>query len=362
MQQFQTFPAPSRSIWQRRENEDRGRDPQAQTFVFPEARHISSVELRFCNIGDRSKPVDIEIVITGDQGLPTQEVVAGARVNMQGVVANTWHRVPFELPVYQPANTYLAVVIKTDDANHSISIAKLGSFDQTTQKWVTAQPYTAGDRFDGSNGLSWLLHPDSDIAMRINAAVFAPVTKTIDIGTFAAVAISDIVVRASVIQPEASTNVVFHVTLGGKTYKLLPDQTLELDAFYTGNVVVKAVLTGTARVSPILSRDVLVIFGKMKASGSYVGRLFTMGNPVRLDIVFSAWLPNGATVTVAADAGNDAWSNASLVGSMPIDNGFTELTYRINAHNAPNGGRLKLSLTGTPGARPAIADLRAFTV
>jgi hypothetical protein len=46
---------------------------------------------------------------------------------------------------------------------------------------------------------------------------------------------------------------------------------------------------------------------------------------------------------------------------VAIDEGFFEYTYRIAAHEAADGGRLELVLSGTPAARPAIADLRAFT-
>lgn len=343
-----------------RESSERNSDPQAQSFALQTGRFITSLDLRFCKIGNRANPVDIDIV-TMENGLPTQTAVATARLSMYGVVANTWTRIRFDHPVYIPADTYVAFVVRTDDGNHSVSIANLGDFDAANQKWVAAQPYVVGDRFDGSNNYSWLVHPDSDITFRANAAAFGPASKTILLGTFAVTNLSDVLILADVILPEASCSVVFKVKIGSATYTLSAEQTLELTSFFTGTVTVSAVLTGDARVSPVLSRDINIVFGTMKASGRYVGLGFTMGDPVQLDIVFSGLLPSGSAVSVAADGNDDVWTAATLITSVPIDDGFTEYTYRIPAHSAPDGGRVRIDVTGTPAARPAIADLRAFT-
>lgn len=335
-------------------------DPQAQSIVLTEGRYITSVNCRFCKIGNRANPVDVDIVMM-ENGFPTRAAVATARLRMVGVVANTWTRVAFEHPVYIPPGVFVAIVFRTDDGEHSISVANLGDFDAVSQRWVAAQPYVNGDRFDGSNNESWLVHPGSDITFRANAAVFAPTAKTITVGSFAAVGITDVLIRSDIILPESSCSVVFRVKMGTKTYSIAADQTLELTAAYTGTVVITAVLVGNSRVSPVLSRDITVIFGKLKATGTYVGLGFAMGDPVQLDIIFSGLLPTGSSVSVKADANDDSFVTASLVSAVDIDDGFKEYTYRIAAHEAPDGGRVKLQLTGTPAARPAIADLRSFT-
>lgn len=335
-------------------------DPQAQSFALTEGRFISAVNLWFCKIGNRANPVDVDIV-TMDNGFPTRTIVASARLSMAAVVTGAWTKVSFPFPVYIPANTYVALVVRTDDGEHSIAIANLGDFDSVSQKWVSAQPYITGDRFSGSNGETWVAHPNSDLTFRALSPVFSPTTKTINVGSFAAVDVSDILIRADVILPESACSVVFTVKVGATTYTVAPDQTLELDDYFTGTVQVSAVLTGNSRVSPVLSPDINVIFGKMKASGRYVGLSFAMGDPVRLDVIFSGQLPTGSSVTVKADANDDTFVPASFVSAVAIDGGFTEYTYRIPAHVAADGGRLELALTGTPAARPAIADLRSFT-
>ncbi len=335
-------------------------DPQAQSFALTEGRFVSAVNLWFCKIGNRANPVDVDIV-TMENGQPTRNAIATGRLSMAAVAAGVWTRVALELPVYVPPGVFLAFVVRTDDGEHSIAMARLGDFDTANQKWVSAQPYITGDNFSGSNNFSWLVHPDRDMTFQALSPVFSPAAKTISLGSFAAVDVSDILIRADIILPEAVCSVVFRVKIGSTTYLVATDQTLELDEYYTGPVQIEAVLSGNARVSPVLSRDITVIFGKMKASGRYVGLPFTMGDPARVDVIFSGQLPVGSTVTVKADATDDSFVAATFVSAVAIDGGYSEYTYRIPAHSAPDGGRLELVMSGTPSARPAIADLRAFT-
>ncbi|MCF1453401.1 DUF4815 domain-containing protein [Agrobacterium vitis] len=354
-----------------REHESGGHnssDPQAQSYALTEGRYITSLDVKFCAIGTRSKPVDVDFVEM-ENGFPTNSVFANKRIDMNSVATGGWTKAALDCPVYNPADTYLAFKLRTDDASHSIGIATLGDFDSGAQAWVTSQPYTIGDRFSGSNNESWLLHPSSDISFKMRAAVFSPITKSIAIGDFVVADVSDILIRSDVILPESSCSVVFQVKVPKvtdgvttyTTYTVSVDQTLELDYFATGTVTITAVLSGTSKVSPLLNKDVTVIFGTMRAMGDYVGRSFTMGSGVELNVVFSGLLPNGSTVAVSADANDGTFAAASLSKAEALDDGWVEYTYKIASHAAPDGGRLKLVLTGTPAARPAIADLRAWT-
>lgn len=144
--------------------------------------------------------------------------------------------------------------------------------------------------------------------------------------------------------------------------RVLPDQVWERSSFFTGNVTIRAILTGTAMISPIVGRNLLAIFGTMRASGTYVTNVFAMGADVRLDAIMSTKLPVGSSLTMEADAGDDNWQAVALSTSSPIDGGFIERTYSRPSHAAADGGRLKLTLTGTPAARPSVADLRAFSI
>ena len=147
----------------------------------------------------------------------------------------------------------------------------------------------------------------------------------------------------------------------GTSYQLAEDQSLELAGPYTGPVYIKALLSGTATASPILAPEILVISGTIADTGFYTGKVFAMGSSTSIGLAFSAWLPNGSTVEVSVDDGAGTFTNMTLVSSVQIDEGFVEQNWTISGHNAPNGGRPRLKLTGSASARPAIADLRAYS-
>lgn len=339
-----------------------GADPQAQSFVLTEGRHISSLDIKFCAIGDRSNPVIIEFV-TVDNGFPTTEVIAQTEIDMQAVLTGTWTKFTFPVPFFLPADQMFAFVVKTNDPDHSISVADRGNFDAIRQQWIASQPYTIGTRFSSSNAISWTVHQDSDVTFRLNCAQFNPTSRTVNLGTYTVTNISDVLVRADVFLPTEATAVAFELVFGSEPpVRVLPDQVWERTSFFTGNLVVRAILTGSATVSPVVGRDILLVLGTMQASGVYISRGFTFGADVRLDVIASTKLPVGSSLTVEADALDDDWEAVSQTLATPIDLGFIERTYSDASFAAPLGGRIKLTLTGTPAARPSVADLRAFTI
>ncbi len=339
----------------------RGVDPQAQSFILTEGRHVASVDIKFCAIGDRNNPVILEFV-TVDNGFPTTEIIAQTEVDMHAVATGTWTNFKFPVPFYLPAGQMFAFVVKSNDPDHSISVADRGAFDAIRQQWIAAQPYTIGTRFSSSNAISWTIHQDSDITFKLNCATFNPTVRTVDLGTYSVANVSDVIVRAEVFLPTEAASVVFELVFGSETpVRVLPDQVWERTSFFTGNLVVRAILTGNATVTPVVGRDILLVLGTMQANGVYVSKVFTFGSDVQIDAIMSTKLPVGSTLLVQVDANNDTWQNLDQVLATPIDLGFIERTYRDTSYIAPTGGRLKLTLTGTPAARPSVADLRAFT-
>lgn len=332
-------------------------DPQAQTFAQVGGRHVGAVNLKFCAIGDRTKPVVVEIRPVTEDSQPSNTVLAEAWVPMTSVQTGVWTQAIFSLPPYQPADTMYCFVVKTDDPDHAIYGAELKKFDPLLQRWVTAQPYTAGDRFDGSNGRSWLVHPESDLTFQVLSPVFGPTSRTVPVGTFAVVGISDIQIVADIFLPTVECSVLFDVTVGTKTYTVVQGQTIELEEFFTGNIVVVAKLIGTVHASPMLKRDLQILTGKIRTAGTYIGLVWSMGDMVNLQGSLSVKLPGDATAKVYVDKGDDAFTLVPVTASIPIDEGFTEIRYALANYAAPNGGRIKVALTGGPGARPSVCDL-----
>lgn len=341
----------------------RARDPQAQSFSLVEGRHIAGVDVKFCAIGDRTNGVICEIV-TVEDGDPTQDVVTQAYLPMTNVVQDDWSAIRFDLPVYLPSNRDYAFVFKTDDAAHSLAIATVGEFDQTLQQYVTAQPYTVGVRSSSSNAIAWTHHNDSDLTMRVVAAKFDPVTKVVDLGTHAVVNMSDILVHAAAEAPTADAQVYFEIVRADDTtvYTVSAFEALELPEYITENVKLRAVLKGTEKVSPAIYPDVQFIPGEMKTEGTYAGRIYGMGNPTTVIAWMKTKLPGSSTLKVEVDAADQSWTVVPRVTTEAIENNWREDEHRLVAHAAPDGGRIKLTLTGSPDARPSVADLRASSI
>jgi hypothetical protein len=337
-------------------------DPLAQTFTLPAGRHLSGVNLKICAIGDADNPLVLEIV-TVENGIPTTDVVAQAFFDMHDAVVGVWSEIRFAYPIWLPGGTEFAFVVKTDDGDHSISTAALGDFDIATQTPVAAQPYSVGTMLSSANASTWTPHQDEDICFQLIEAVFAPTTKTVDLGTFSVVDMSDLLIRSEVELPTSAAGLHFEVELSDGSITLLrPGQAWERQDYYTGTVEVRAVLSGSASVSPVLFPLILAVSGKVAASGTYVTRAFDMGTGIDLIAWLKTYIPTGATITMAADAADNGWGAVTQTAQTPLeDPGWVERRYAKAGHNANPVGRIRLTLTGTPAARPMAYDFRAIS-
>lgn len=338
-------------------------DPQAQSFALEEGRHIAGVDVKFCAIGERTNGVICEIV-TVENGDPTRDVITQAFVPMTDVVQDEWTEIRFDLPVYLPPNRDYAFVFKTDDATHSLAIATVEEFDQDLQQFVTAQPYTVGVRSSSSNARAWTHHNNSDLTFKVVAAKFDPTTKVVDLGTHSVTKMSDILVHAATEVPTGDAQIYFEIvrTDGTTTYAVNSFEPLELPEYITEDVTLRAVLKGTDKVSPALYPDVQFIPGELQTEGTYGGRVYTMGNPVDIFVWMKTKLPGSSTLLVEVDKADEDWTTVVQTAVEPIENNWIEATHELSGHAAPSGGRIKLTLTGSPDARPSVADLRTASI
>jgi hypothetical protein len=335
-----------------------GADPLAQTFTLAEGRHLAGVDLKFCAAGDTSKGVLVELVEV-ENGIPTTNIITSAFVDMAAVVLNAWTKVRWPTPVYLPADIEYAIVVKTDDNQHSLSIARIGDFDASTQLWMSAQPYTIGVLLSSSNAKTWTPHQSEDLTFRLVAAKFDPTTRTVDLGTHNLVDCSDLIVRATAELPTAAASIRFEIErAGGDVLTLDAGQVRELTTYVTEEVELRAVLIGTEKVSPVLYPGVMLIAGKLAATGTYMSRAFPMGTAIRLATTLKTKLPAGSSLAVAVDAADSDWDTVTASGSEALNDGWSETSYVQNPHTAVQG-RVRLTLAGTPAARPSVADLRA---
>ena len=335
-----------------------GADPLAQTFTLTEGRHLAGVDLKFCAAGDTAKGVLIELVEV-ENGIPTTSVITSTFVDMAAVVLGAWTAIRFPMPVYLPADVEYAVVVKTDDIRHSLSIARIGDLDTAAQQFLSAQPYTIGVLLSSSNAKTWTPHQAEDLTFRLVAAKFDPVTRVVSLGTHALVDCSDLMVRATAELPTAAASIRFEIERpGGEVIRLDAGQVMELTSYITEGVVLRAILSGSAKVSPVLYPGAMLIAGKLRPTGTYVSRAMPMGSAIRFANTLKTKLPAGSSLVVEIDAADDNWQVLAATVSAPLNDGWIERTYERNPHTAVEG-RVRLSLAGTPAARPSVADERA---
>ncbi|MBN7764055.1 DUF4815 domain-containing protein [Nitratireductor aquibiodomus] len=337
-------------------------DPIAQTFMLVGGRHIAGVNVKVCQIGNPDNSIVLEIVEV-ENGIPTRKVISQALQPMHSVVIGEWTKIRLPYPVWLSGGVEYAFVIKTDDADHSIHTAALGDFDTVAQMPVASQPYAVGTMLTSANARTWTPHQGEDVTFQLIEARFAPATKTVDVGTFAAVDMSDLVIRADVELPTAAASMHFEVELSDGSITILqPGQAWERQDYYSGPVQVRAVLMGSERVSPVLFPVVLAVSGKVRTAGTYITRAFDMGTAIKLISYLKTNIPSGAAITLEADAADDNWTTVPQVLQSPLtDPRWIERRYQLDGHDANPVGRLRITLTGTPSARPMAYDFRAIS-
>lgn len=333
-------------------------DPQAQLFAVSEPRQMLGVDFHLCRLGDTSKGLLVEQVST-DNGYPTSDIEAQAAIDLTGAALG-WKGARYTLPVTALSDRRYAFVIKTDDNEHSVSFAKLGAFDVETQNWVSSHPYIIGPRFDSVNAQSWTAHQDEALAFRLIAARYTATSKVVPLGTVNLAACSDLQIRAAVELPSAACSVVFEIErTNGTVYKLLPYQLLELTEHITETVTLRAVLTGTEKLSPILYAPIELIAGKIGTTATYVTRAMALGTGVRVASYFKAFLPGGATVAMSYSIDGGAFVDLPFVSAEQLSYAlWTERKHQKSSLSGTNI-RLKFSVTGGPAARVLLGDFGA---
>jgi len=129
----------------------------------------------------------------------------------------------------------------------------------------------------------------------------------------------------------------------------------------TEAVTLRAVLSGSEKMSPILFPGIILVAGTIATSATYVSRAMEMGTAVRMSAYMKHWLPSGSDVTVDFDKTDNVWTAAPVNVTDILDDGWIEREYRLASITAVQG-RIRVTLTGGPAARPSVQDLRAVAI
>ena len=335
-------------------------DPLAETFTVPVKAQIAGIDLYVENMG--TTPLVVQIRDT-EVGFPTRTVLAEARVSQGDVTEGDWNRILFPVPVTLSAGQEYAIVVQSGDAVTSVGIAELGKADVVSHTWVTSQPYQIGVLLSSSNAVTWTAHQDRDLTFRLLSYGYSPASRTIDLGVVAVTDATDLMVRAVADIPDEATRIEYRLTLpDSRVITVSSDQPLRLAAAITGDVQVEALLYGTAEFSPVLY-DAILVHGTIATSGTYIGRAMLAGPNSRVQVVYEALLPPGASVDVEVsgiDPG-DTYATVPQTGTQNFDNGYIEFTHEI-ADVDENQVRIRLTLHGGAGARPDVKNIRCMVM
>ncbi|WP_026088285.1 DUF4815 domain-containing protein [Bartonella rattaustraliani] len=333
-------------------------DPQAQVFTPDETRQITGVDFHLCKIGNQNHDLVIDLVST-ENGYPTADIQAQTSYSMKDAKTG-WAGARYDVPLTVLDDRLTAFVIKTDDADHSVSLAKLGDFDANNQRYVSSHPYVTGPRFSSVNARSWTAHQDEALAFRVLAARYIQTEKTVDLGSFDLVDCSDLQVRAAIELPSSDCSVVFEIERNnGTVYQLLPFQLLSLTEYISEKVKLRAVLKGTEKLSPVLFAPIQLIAGKIHKEATYVTRAFAFGEKARLTSYIKTFLPGGATFSLEMQLDDGAFLPLKLDETEQLLEPLWVERKFISGDRGAKQARLKLTLTGGPAARSMVRDFGA---
>lgn len=320
-------------------------DPLAQTFLLADETMVAGVEVQFSAIGDRTKPVIVELRTT-QVGMPTREVLAQAIYPMQDAALNVWTRVVFDGPVRLDGGAEYAVVILTDDPDHSVNVAKLGGFDARTQSWIKAQPYV-GVLLSSSNARTWTAHQEHDLTFRLLSCRFPVTQQEVVLGSLDLAGVSGLLALAGIERMGTSTDVEFWLTgPGGETVPLVSGAAIELAQRLTGTFTLKMRMKGDPRATPILYPDVQLALANLQQTGQRTLRRIAAAAGKSLTVVVEALLPGTATMTMEVEGAPNSWT-ALTPTAAAIGDGWAEMKYTV-ANLSHADPRLRITINGTP--------------
>jgi len=354
-------------------------DPVAQSFVLDETRQISGARIEFTARGDVNKAVAIELRgLTGstpDDLTLAEGVIPGDFTVSSPTVdqPSNWTEMSFRFPALVQANSYRAIAILTDDADHSVAVAQLGDqseedsprgFDARKQEWIRRNPLN-GDFFDGSNAKSWLLQPDTDLTCEIMARRYTSLTRTVEIGTFDlsvvnAEGVSDIMVLLIIEEPSPATRVRLElVRESGEVIAFEPNTHLPFDEYLTEEVTLRMVLTGTATLSPIVMPECQILWGRLKETARYVSEAVDLdqtNGALKVRTIVEVAAPGSSSVAVSIGDEGD-WTAQTATATKALGDDWIEREY-LESPVADLETRQEIVLTGTPKDRPRVRQLR----
>lgn len=331
-------------------------DPLAQTFRVTRTCQLESVTLHLVTRGAQNKPLLVQVRTTAN-GMPTSEVLAEAYY--QPAAAGQFEVAFVVVPTLRPGLEY-ALVVLTDDMGHELAIATLGEYDPEMKQRVSSQAYDVGVLLSSANAVTWSAHQGADLFFRLNIARYSATTRTLDLGSVEVVGATDLQFQSNSHAPTPSAFVEYSLHLpDGTTVPVADLQAVQLAAPLTGEITISGEIHATSFVSGIAYGPTCVVAAQLAPSGTYYTRAISAGPDVRLRLIYDAVLPAGSTVVAEYQADGGAWTLCAGASAAPGADGSLELT-SVTPGITASTVRVRLTLSGTPAARPRVRNLRVI--
>jgi hypothetical protein len=332
-------------------------DPLAQTFVLDATAQIAGVELRFTAKGG---PVVVQLRETAN-GVPTQAVLTEQRVAPEAITLDAPTRITWAPTLLQAGREY-AIVVLCDDASTALAVAELGKQDPVAG-YVTSQPYQVGVLLSSSNASTWTAHQDRDLTFTLLAAQYLETERVIDLGTADVTGATDLMLLGFAERPSAAAGLSFDVEfppdMGSQVVRLTDGQVVWLAAPFTGQLKVRARITGGADLAAVLGPGVQLIAAQLAAEATYITRTVAASGSNRVIVVYEGDIPGGSSVQVhAQSADGGAWTLVPYQSASTNTAGVREITHALDGLAAATGVRVRLTLAGSTKARPHVGNLR----
>lgn len=335
-------------------------DPLAQTFTLEESALLAGIDLWFAARGTTNAQVQIRETASG---FPTSVVLANAVVKPAAQKLDGPTRVLFDSPVPLESGTEYAVVILCNDATTALAVAEMGQFDKEVQKWVTAQPYTVGVLLSSSNATTWTAHQTTDLAFRLLMAGFTENDSLVGLGEINLPAgTTDLILAGLAETPSSACRVEYELVLpDGAAVSLSAGQGISLDRAVEGRATLRARLFGDKNFAPVLWPGTQIIAGLLQTSGTYITRSVVARDARKIVLVYDAYVPTGSSVAAEIQLDNGSWTALPAPSTKQQGDGIVEYRYE-QAVSEINSVKVRLTLAGTPKARPEVYDLRLMTL
>ena len=175
---------------------------------------------------------------------------------------------------------------------------------------------------------------------------------------------SDLLTVANVERPTNAAGVEFiYAKTDGSTIRSSVDGRVQLTERITQGMNLSMQLTGNATEGPYVFAGTQAVLGNTASSAVYVSRSFPCQVNKRVSITFEGYIPSAASVVVEVQKADNSWQTVAQTGSTSIGDGWAEYQHQVAIFSA--GGtstRVRLTLNGTPAARPFVRQLRAVVI